>query len=581
MSNSRVRSSGSRSGSPHLKRSHRSVTAVPTSTDPSARISFVVIAFVALAAVVGLRLVYLSLVVGPANAQKAQATRMVTIDEPARRGTIYDRNGTVLATSIDATTVYCNPYEVTDAQAESAVIAQVLGGDPSDYIDALKTSGTSFAYLYRKADLDAASTLKDKGLAGIYFLSDSKRVYPYNQTAGQVVGMVDVDGNGLSGLELYYNDLLAGKDGTMTAERGANSYPIAGGVCEQTAAQDGQDIVVSIDIEMQEYAQTAVAAYTEKLGGKSGSVVLYDGGTGEVIACASTPYLNPSDRQHIEAGATELSPVSTSYEPGSIFKTASMTAVMESNVLQPDDTLFCPAHLQADEYYISDAHTRDDETMSLREIMAESSNVGMSLAAKQLGFQPLYEYITKYNLTSATGIDYPGESSGFCSDPSNWSTVQSYNVSFGQGISVTPLQMTRFYGALVNNGVECTPHFLIAKPKTGEVPTYDTEQVIQNTTAIPKVTSMLQGVVSDGTGTAAQIDGFRPAGKTGTAEYVGENGKYVSGSDNISFVGYLPSTSSKLVCFVGVTEVAGSPATTSVFKDIMTFAINHYNITSQ
>jgi cell division protein FtsI (penicillin-binding protein 3) len=141
--------------------------------------------------------------------------------------------------------------------------------------------------------------------------------------------------------------------------------------------------------------------------------------------------------------------------------------------------------------------------------------------------------------------------------------------------------MTRFYGALLNNGVECTPHFLISKPLTGETMTYGTEQVIDNTSVIPELTTMLQGVVSSGTGTAAQIDGFAPAGKTGTAEYAADDGTYVAGSYNISFVGYLPDTTSNLVCFVGVTEVPGDRITTPAFKDIMTFAINHYKITAK
>lgn len=281
------------------------------------------------------RLVYLSLIVGPTNAQQAAETRTVSAQLTAKRGTIYDRNGTVLATSVDATTVYCNPAEVTDANGEAQTIAAVLGGSASDYISKLTSSDTTFAYLQRKADVDTASQLKDKNLDGVYFLEDTKRVYPNGQTAGQVVGMCDVDGNGLSGLELYYDDILKGSDGYLEAERGANGYPIAGGLYQKKAAVNGEDIVVSIDVQMQEYLETRLTQCVSDIEGKSGNAVLYDGATGEIVAIASTPYLNPSDRTHIESGATELKSVTTAFEPGSIFKSITMAAVLEAGVLTP------------------------------------------------------------------------------------------------------------------------------------------------------------------------------------------------------------------------------------------------------
>ncbi len=546
----------------------------------SSRLWPILILFSIVAVVFLGRLVYLCVIVAPEYSSQASATRTIDVDLSPRRGTIYDANGTVLATSVDATTIYCNPYEVTDVQGEAAQLAALLGGDRSDYEDALSSSNTSFAYVARKADQSAADQVKSLNLDGIYFLSDSKRVYPCGQTAGQIIGMVDVDGNGQSGLELYYDDILKGTEGHLTTERGSGDYPIAGGLHEETAAVDGQDIVLSIDVDMQEYVESRLTDCVQQLNGKSGCAIVYDASNGEIVSMASTPYLNPGDRNNVEEGATELKTISYPYEPGSIFKSVSMMSILETGSSTPDDTFDCPSSISADGYSISDAHERGDTTYTLRQILQYSSNVGMSLATEKMGFGPLYDHIQRYNLTSTTGVDYPGESAGYCSDESTWSTIQSYNVSFGQGISVTPLQITRFYGALANNGVECTPHFLIQKPQSGETPEYDTEQVIENTDAISDMTSMLQTVVSDGTGTGAQIEGFSPAGKTGTAEYVDDTGTYVSGWNNISFVGYLPDSSSELVCFVSVSEVPGDNVTTGAFKDIMTYAINRYKITS-
>ncbi|MBO4365123.1 MAG: penicillin-binding protein 2 [Eggerthellaceae bacterium] len=541
----------------------------------------IMVAFFLLAAIILVRLVFLTVIVGPENAEKAQDSRTIYVDVTAKRGTIYDRNGTVLACSVDAKTIYCNPYEVKDPAGTAVQLAAILGGDKSDYQDALSTPDTSFAYVYQKADLDVAERVEDLALPGIYLLDDSKRTYPCGQTGGQVIGVCDVDGNGLTGLELYYDDILRGEDGTMVQERGANGYPIAGGLLENEKAVDGQDIVISLDVEMQEYLENRLSSAVKEIQGKGGNAIVYDGETGEILAMATSPFLNPGDRKTYDEQAMNLTSITTAFEPGSIFKPITMTAAFEELDLTPDTVIFCPAALPADEYFVTDAHPRGDEKMSMRTILRDSSNVGMSLTAKQLGFGPLYDKLVEYNLTEATGVDYPGESAGYLSEPDTWSTIQCYNVSFGQGVMVTPLQVTRFYGALANDGVECTPHFLMAKPQTGEVEKYPTEKVIENTDAIEPVTSMMETVVESGTGTDAQIEGFEPAGKTGTAEFVGANGLYRTDAYNISFVGFLPHTNSKIVCFVGVTEVPGDRLTTPAFKDIMTFAINHYEITPE
>ena len=263
-------------------------------------------------------------------------------------------------------------------------------------------------------------------------------------------------------------------------------------------------------------------------------------------------------------------------------------AILETGTMGPDDTLFCPAVIEADGYTISDAHERGDATFTLRQILDQSSNVGISLATENMGFRELYDYILKYNLHEKTGVDYPAEGEegtdvlGYMVPFESLSTVGAYNVSFGQGISVTPLQMTRFYGALVNDGVECTPHFLVSKPQSGETAQYGSEDVIGNKQAIPTMVDMLKTVVTDGTGTAAAIEGYNVAGKTSTAEiYDEENGGYRKGVYNLAFTGFLAGSSSQLVCFVGANEVPGSRVVTPIFKDIMATAIDRFKITSE
>ena len=556
----------------------------------SNRVFLPIVIFAVIAVLFLLRLLYVQVIIAPTYTAKAEDARTVSFIVEPRRGTIYDRNGTVLATSVDATTIYANPSEVEDVTGTAAALASALGGESKDYITALVADKTNYSIIKRKADVEAGDKVRALGLKGIYFVTESKREYPNGQVGGQVVGACKLDADaetnreyytGISGLEYYYNDILSGEPGYYQAERGSDGTPIPGGVHESTPAVDGQDIIISIDIELQQAVEERLQAGLDSMGVESGSSVVMDGGTGEIYAAASLPLFNPADRSEIKEGATQLKCVSDLFEPGSIFKSVSAMAVLETGTMTPDTELFCPSEITADEYVISDAHDRGDATFSLRQIMDQSSNVGISLATENMGFQRLYDHIIKYNLNSLSGVDYPGEQIGYLLPFEKWSKIQAYNVSFGQGISLTPLQITRFYGALTNNGVECTPHFLISKPTTGETPTYDTEDVIENKGAIADMTSMLKTVVTEGTGKKAAIEGFEVAGKTSTAEiYDEENGGYRKGVYNLAFTGFLADSSSQLVCFVGANEVPTDDAVvTPIFKDIMSTAIDRFNIT--
>lgn len=558
-----------------------------------------ILIFAALALIVFFRLFYLQVIVAGEYSEQAEEARLVSIDVDARRGTIYDRNGTVLAISVDATTVYCNPSEVNDAGRAAQLLSETLGGQIADYLGTLTQSNLSFAYIVQKIDVEVAQDLEAKldeaQVKGVYFLDDTRREYPNGQVGGQIIGACEIAVDeesgteyysGISGLEAYYDDILSGTPGRYVAERGQYGVPIPGGVHEDTPAVDGQDIVISLDITLQGYLEERLAQGVADIEGTGGNAVVMDAGTGEIYAAASTPYFNPADRSVVEEGATQLKSVTDLLEPGSIFKTVSTLAVLETGTYGPDDEIFCPSYITADGYTISDAHARGDQTMTLRQILDQSSNVGISLEVEEMGFQELYDHIVKYGLHKRTGVDYPGEGEagtdalGYLVPFDEWSRVTGYNVSFGQGISVTPLQMTRFYGAIINDGVACTPHFLITKPQTGESPEYATEQIVENTSVLPTMIDMLKTVVTDGTGTAAAIDGFEVAGKTSTAEiYDEENGGYRKGVYNICFTGFLADSSSQLVCFVGANEVPGDRVVTPVFKDIMTTAIDRFKIT--
>ncbi len=549
--------------------------------------------FLILALVFFIRLIYLQVIVAPEYAAQAQSSRTVGFYVEPRRGTIYDRNGHILAISVDATTIYANPSEVEEPAATSRIIAEALGGTPSDYVDKISNSTSpTFTFIARKVDVNRAEKLREKELPGIYFLEDTRREYPYGRIGGNVIGAcsvaVDEENNrefyeGICGLELYYNTLLAGTEGYYEAEIGADGTPIPGGVHVSKSEVEGQDIVISLDIEFQEELEKRLEEGLSRIGVEDGSAVVMDASTGELFAAASMPYFNPADRSEVKTGSMQLKAASNLFEPGSIFKTVSATAILEDEAMTPDTMVDCPSYIEADGYIVTDAHEREDVVYSFRDIIKYSSNVGISLSVEDaIGFRKFYDDILKYRLNTLTGIDYPGEQLGYLLDFNYWSKVQGYNVTFGQGISINAMQIIAFYGALINDGVSQTPHFLVRKPQTNETPTYETHQIIDNTDAIKPMLSMLESVVEDGTGTAAAIDGYTVAGKTSTAEiYDEKNGGYLVSTYNMGFIGFLPNSSSNFVCFVNANMVPAERPVTFIFHDIMEDAINRYNITSK
>lgn len=397
----------------------------------SDRVKLVLVGFAAIVAIFFVRLVYLQVIVADQYSAMAEESRTVSFETSPRRGTIYDRNGIVLATSVEATTIYANPGEVSNAVEEARQLADVLGGEADDYQDLLSTPSTTFVYIKRQADVEDADRVKELDLDGIYFISDMRREYPHGSVGGQVVGFCNADGEGLTGLELQYDDILKGSAGVYVAERGEKGFPIPGGVKEETPAVDGTDIMVSLDIKLQDTVEQVLEDGVEELEGEEGSALVMDAATGEVYAACSLPYMDPTDMANSEVGSEHVKAITQPYEPGSTFKSVSAMAILESKAMGPESTMFCPSSISADEYDVSDSHEREGATYSLREILNHSSNVGISLAVEDAGFDKLNGAIKQYHLTEATGIDYPGEGGGSMPDFNQWSKITGYNISFG------------------------------------------------------------------------------------------------------------------------------------------------------
>ena len=556
-----------------------SVDDIGNSSDGGYRTKIVLGAFIALALIGVLRLGYIQIFEGENWRNQARESRTISYIPTPERGTIYDRDGDVLAISVEASTVYVHPYEVEDVNKASKELAEILGGDSSYYAGLVGDRSTPFNYIIRQISVEVGESIKEKKIPGVYVSEDTARYYPFGEVGAQVIGIVNQDGEGQTGLELYYDEILAGTEGKVITEQGRDGIPMPQAHSESVAAVDGSDIVITIDIDLQAHVEQAIARGQEQFQSKSANSIVVDSKTGEIYAAASTPGFNANDRSTIETGAeTTLSPITSLLEPGSAFKTVSALSVLESKTMKPEDTIDCPTSIYADDYEVSDAWERGDETFTFDEVLAYSSNVGISLSVENVGddFKAFYDSIKASKFCQLSNVDYPGEGEGSLMDYNLLSHIAKYNMTFGQGLSVTPLQLASYYGAINNAGLWSQPHFLLDIPTGDERPQFGQEQIINDEKALADVGSMLESVVEYGTGTHAAVDGHKVAGKTSTAQFA-EDGVYVDGAYNVNFVGFLPNSSTDLVCYTGLDYVYAG-ISTGIFSDIMSFAVQEYGI---
>ena len=534
---------------------------------------------VAFVVVVG-RLAYWQLIRGPALAKEAEQHRQNTVRIAARRGTIYDRNGNVLAMSQECRTIYCNPQEISEPYLTAEVLAEALGGDSLDFIDSL-TADTTFSYVRRQVDKEVAlnirDTLTERKLPGIYLLPDSRRIYPYGAVGGQVLGIVGIDGDGISGLELKYDELLSGKDGEMIIETGLGGVPIAGAAADVTEATDGTDIVISLDINVQRVAEEQIVAGVRQYKADSGSVMVTDPQTGEILAACSTPLLDASDLSVVEEGATSLKLVSDSYEPGSIFKVLTASIGIENGFVTPSSSFYVPAYVQVGDDMVGDDDDRYyDMNMTLREILRRSSNTGAALVAQDhIGADAFAVGVEAFGIGQLTGIDYPGEVTGIVKARNEYDGSSVGSMSFGQGLAIPLVQMVRAIGAVANHGVANTPHFLVRKGlDPAEWP--EGEAIVSASTA-SQVVDMMRTVVEEGTGVPAQVEGYDVAGKTGTGAVADtDKGGYVKDKYTSSLIGFAPAADPDVMVYVGLNGTpylatdSAAPLFSSIMKEALT-----------
>ncbi|HEX9411762.1 MAG TPA: penicillin-binding protein 2 [Actinomycetota bacterium] len=505
--------------------------------------------------------------------------RVRTIDLPASRGSIFDRNGQEMALSLPARAVYARPELVSDPGKEARKVAEALGLDPAGVHAAFKKSDP-FVYVARGVDPAKAATLERQGLPGIGFLPESKRYYPGGALAPQVLGFVGVDGTGLAGLEQQYQSLLAGRPGHEVVEADPRGVLIPQGENVDVPPVQGDDLILTVDRQIQFRAQASLEAAVKANHAKGGTIVVLNPTTGEILAMADSPWFDPNAFTEASGSSIRNRGVTDAYEPGSVNKIVTAAAALQEGYLKLDQRLMVPDHLQLYTKVFRDAHLHPPQRMTLGDILAYSSNVGTIKVAERLGPNLLYDYLQRFGLTRTTGLGFPGESAGLLPPPRHWSGTSMGTIPIGQGIAVTPLQMATVYATIANGGVWVRPRLLRGtvgpdgtfRPAQGSV----TRRVVSTETA-KALTRMLAYAVDVGTGTQAQIPGYWVAGKTGTARKVRPDGTgYEVGKYIASFIGFVPAGHPALVVAAVLDEpstVYGGVAAAPLFRDVARFAL--------
>jgi cell division protein FtsI (penicillin-binding protein 3) len=505
-----------------------------------------------------MRLVYLQIFRYGSFETKAQHQQQRTEEVSAKRGIIYDRAGRELAMSVAVDSAFAVPSEIPDPASAISLISRITKGDPRELLAKCK-SAKSFCWVARKADADIADRIRALNLRGIYFQKESKRFYPKRDLGAQVIGYVGTDDEGLSGIEREFDDKLKGEPGRMIISVDAHKKWF-GNVEKQP--EPGQNVVLTIDEQIQYIAERELAAQMEQTHAEAGTVVVENPRTGEILALANYPTFNPNLSREITPQRLKDHAVSDIYEPGSTFKLVTIAAALEEKLTRPTEVFDC----QMGSIVVNGMRIHDDKpwgNLTVAEILAHSSEVGAIKIGLRLGDDRFYKYIRGFGFGQQTGIELPGETRGLSKPASRWSKVSIAAISTGQEIGVSPLQLAAMVSTIANDGVRLPPHIVAAtiEPQRAvqTVAFHPGEgiRVISPATAA-EMKQMMQGVVLTGTGRKAILEGYSSAGKTGTAQKVDPTTHAYSRTKYIaSFAGFAPINDPSIVVAVIIDSPVG------------------------
>ena len=510
------------------------------------------------------------------------------IELPPRRGRILDRNGAELASTADVDSIYCNPRQLPDVRDAARRLAHALGLDRAE-LEKKLGQRRFFAWVKRKVTPDEVVAVKALGLPGIAFTREPRRFYPNRTLAATIMGHAGSEGNGLEGIELALDKQLRGTSSSVQGMRDALGRDIAlegsgDGSGDGPGSTAGSDVVLTIDRYLTFITERALAAGAEEHHAKAAIAMMMDPRTGELLAMTSVPTYNPNDPQSAADAGARNRAITDAFEPGSTMKTFTIAAALDAGVVKPDDRFDClMGRMMVGKYSIHDTHPHG--VLTVAEVFKFSSNIGATKIARKLGRDGLADALARFGFGKPTGVGLPGERAGVVRPVEKWGDIGFANVSFGQGLTVTPLQMLAGVSAIAGGGIYRQPRIVartVAADGSVETPTTAPERRVMAPAAARTMLSIMRGVTEQG-GTAKQaaIDGYTVAGKTGTAQKVA-NGHYDPTKWVSSFVGVVPAEDPRLVIMVILDEPQGGhlggAVAAPIFKEIAEQSLRYLHV---
>jgi len=558
---------------------------------PARRVRFLLLTVLFVFSLFGAQLLRLQALDSSTMASAALKSRLSVVVVPGLRGNITDSRGVVLATSIERRNVTADQSAVPEYKKKGRVVgvagaaadlAPILGKSEVE-LSATLTGSRRFVYVAKGITPLNWRKIQALGIPGVFSEPTSTRSYPSSSAAASLVGWVGADGSGGGGLELLLNKALEGKPGESTYEQSADGRIIPTGEQQVTPAVPGRDVKLTIDSDLQWYAQNAIAQKVDETQALSGTVVVMRVKTSELVSVASYPTFDPNNIAKASGSLTNKA-FGEAFEPGSIAKVMTAAAALQEGVANPATPVVVPNRLPRAGQSFRDSHEHGVEKLTFAGVIAQSSNIGTMMVGEKVPPATLEKYFRAFGVGQKSGIEFPGETAGIFARSKDWSGSQRYTVMYGQGLAVNAIQAAGVFQTIANGGVRVPPTLLAGTESAdgtivGSLPRTPVRVISQP--AATTLSQMLEFVVGDG-GTAkqAEIPGYRVAGKTGTADRVGANGRY-SGK-TASFIGFAPADKPEFVVAVilqnPVRGYFGGSTAGPVFKDVMTYALQEFTI---
>lgn len=553
------------------------------------RIPFIIVFVVAaLATLISLKLFYVQVLASEKYGDDSLNNRLQNVEITPNRGIIYDRNNEALAISVEKMSVYITPSVIRESESRDEIVKDItecLHMSKSAVNKIIDGSSSDFAWLKRQCEKEDAQKLQEKNYLGIGFTTEYAREYPNNEEACHVLGFCGLDNQGLAGVELQFDDILSGTPGRLVVEFDKLGNAIPQSIQESIPASEGQDVHLTIDSTVQYYVESALADAQKEQDAKAMTSIVMDVETGEILAMANIPDFDPNTYGDYEPETWTNLAISKLYEPGSTFKSVSTSMYLEEDIVEPDTQLYCPGYVMIDGHRFQDwDYPEGDGLQTMKHAVEQSCNVAQAENVSKLGFDRFYDYLDGFGMTEKTGVELPSESSPLLIDEENAVDLDLASSAIGQGNAYTALQVIRAFCAVVNGGYLMEPQ-IVSKitDSDGDVVREMTPQVVRQ--VISEETSaemrdILEGVVEEGLGSPAAVEGYRVGGKTGTAE-IAQGGSYADGTYILSFMGFAPVDDPKYACLVVVDSPANggnSEIASSIFSEIMNNVLNYYQV---